>query len=148
MFNLNLIGAYSSASEVYAFTVLLNELLVEEVPFGSMSLPEIVKIVLCEKNRPGAYVSMIDDPIGCHLMLLINKGWQHEPLDRITFKQVVSKLNVLLQEAASKAKDGSSTGTMKLTDKEMADVVNCYFRCVQRDHSDTQFALGNIYVYI
>ena len=61
----------------------------------------------------------------------------------ITFKQVVNKLNVLLLEAASKAKDGSSTGSIvKLTDKEISDVVNCYFRDVQRDNSDAQFALG------
>ena len=137
------LGAYSSASEVYAFTVLLNELLICEVPFGSMTLPEIVKIVVYEEKRPRAYISKINDPIGCHLMLLINKGWQQQPSRRITFKQVVNKLNVLLLEAASKAKDGSSTGSIvKLTDKEISDVVNCYFRDVQRDNSDAQFALG------
>lgn len=64
---------------------MLNELLLEEVPFASASLHEIMKKVVTHKGRPHAYSAPVSDAVGCRLMSLISIGWNQDPQLRVTF---------------------------------------------------------------
>jgi serine/threonine protein kinase len=106
-----LLGEYSSASDVYAFTIMLNEMLLEEVPFPLFSVSEIWTKVATQKMRPKAYTASVADAIGCRLMNLIRSGWNQDRSLRMSFQALAVDLNQLLTAAVEIARNGAIPST-------------------------------------
>ncbi|GFH22513.1 protein kinase domain-containing protein, partial [Haematococcus lacustris] len=77
---------YNEKVDVYAFGVLLNEMVAREVPFSNMSVPEIRADVLAGK-RP-------DVPMSCPSTLqdIITKCWAQDAASRPSFDRVLELL--------------------------------------------------------
>ncbi|MEW5302152.1 MAG: hypothetical protein WDW36_004960 [Sanguina aurantia] len=81
---------YSEKVDVYAFGVMLNEMMGKEVPFGGCGVPEIRAAVL-SGQRP-------DMPLSCPKVVenIIKRCWDADPTKRPSFERVLE----LLKEAA------------------------------------------------
>eukprot|EP00164_Ancoracysta_twista_P007621 GFYU01010854.1.p1 GENE.GFYU01010854.1~~GFYU01010854.1.p1 ORF type:complete len:353 (-),score=60.95 GFYU01010854.1:41-1033(-) len=77
---------YNEKTDVYAFGILLNEILTAEIPFGGLEYSE-VKDLINQGHRPPL-------PEKCHpeLVSLIQKCWPTEMSQRIPMKTVLSTL--------------------------------------------------------
>jgi hypothetical protein len=100
-------GQYSSASDVYAFTLMLNELLTEEIPFHSVPANEIMMKVVVQKARPKMYTVPATDSVGCGLMNLIRICWDQNPAQRMTFLALTPELRNLLSASIEIARNGT-----------------------------------------
>jgi serine/threonine protein kinase len=101
------LGEYSSASDVYAFSIMLNELLTEEVPFPSLSQSEIMMKVVMQKTRPRMFAAPASDPVGSRLMSLVRSGWNQDCALRMTFHALSADLNQLLSASVEIARNGT-----------------------------------------
>ena len=95
---------------MYAFTVMLNELLSEELPFLGMEQCNIMMEVVTRKGRPNAYTALTTDTVGCRLMRLIGSGWNQDPSLRMSFQDITTELNQLLEASADIALNGVKGG--------------------------------------
>ena len=100
-------GVYSSASDMYAFTVVLNELLTEQVPFPNTDLAQIVQRVGTFGQRPQEFVASARDSVGCELALLIARCWDQDPKHRPTFHELTPELTHLERKAVEQARVGN-----------------------------------------
>jgi serine/threonine protein kinase len=98
---------YGKDSDVYAFTVLLNETLSEQKPFmadnnskNALTLVAIFQKVVNKKERPESFcnqndhtASMVDEP----LRLLIARGWHQQVENRLDMVDMCSVIEQLLR---------------------------------------------------
>lgn len=106
-------GQYSTASDVYAYGVLLNETLTEQLPVpvsvaGHMA-PTIFQLrdaVCRDGERPVLYDEI--GSIGDSLRDLITGCWTQQAVQRCTFAQVTVELTHILHAALTVAKYGTS----------------------------------------
>lgn len=79
---------YSKASDVYAFSLIVYEIMTNEKPFNDLiNVHQIIEKVVNKKERPQFNVSIPD----CYRNL-IEKCWSQEPVDRPTFSEIVENL--------------------------------------------------------
>jgi serine/threonine protein kinase len=78
---------YSHKVDVYAFGVLLWELLTEQIPFNGRSAMQVITAVTQRPQRP---IIPENCPVG--LRQLIECAWDHNPYCRPSFAQIARKL--------------------------------------------------------
>lgn len=98
---------YSVESDVYAFTVMLNEILIEEPPFPGCAMADIIHKVVTYRQRPTPYKAAPKDVVGCQLMSLISMGWNQDPQLRTPFGDLSRQLSALLLQAVEVSKHGA-----------------------------------------
>eukprot|EP00598_Pedospumella_elongata_P017005 CAMPEP_0184995532 /NCGR_PEP_ID=MMETSP1098-20130426/53104_1 /TAXON_ID=89044 /ORGANISM="Spumella elongata, Strain CCAP 955/1" /LENGTH=779 /DNA_ID=CAMNT_0027521819 /DNA_START=54 /DNA_END=2390 /DNA_ORIENTATION=+ len=103
---------YNCETDMYAFAVLLNEVLAEKVPFPGRSYVEIVQSVGTFRHRPERYRADPTDAIGCSLIPLLERCWHQDPSRRMSFHELAAELNHLLRKAAEAAKIGSQDSAL------------------------------------
>ena len=91
---------------MYAFTVLLNELLLEEEPLTGLSADEIKETVVTRRQRPRGYTAHTSDEVGCGLIQLINRGWNQDPALRPLFDAITQNLRQILSLSLNVAEHG------------------------------------------
>jgi serine/threonine protein kinase len=101
-------GQYSSASDMYAFAVMLNELMLQEVPFDGLSLSDIVCEVTVQKARPRRFTAPASDVVGSRLMHYIGVCWNQDRDLRMSFKALEEALSQLLAAAVEILRTGKS----------------------------------------
>ena len=97
---------------MYAFAVLLNEMLTEQVPFPGRSYVEIVQAVGTFGERPDRYKADVTDALGCELMRLTESCWHQDPTWRMSFHELAAELNHLLRKAAEAARVGCQASAL------------------------------------
>lgn len=98
-------GHFSAASDVYAFGVLLNELLAEQLPHPSLSISQMRDAVCRDGKRPILFAEA--SSVGDSLRTLIQRCWCQLPEERCSFAQVTVELGVILHAALRIARNGS-----------------------------------------
>ncbi len=93
---------------MYAFAVMLNEMLLEELPFADAALATVMHNVVTYRRRPTAYTADVSDPVGCQLMSLIHMGWNQDPQLRVSFSHLARELGALLHLTAETFKHGTA----------------------------------------
>ena len=78
---------YSTAGDVYAFALIVYELMTLDEPFKKFTISKIFSKIVTEKYRP-EFKSPIDD---CYKDL-INRCWSNDPKQRPTFDEIVFEL--------------------------------------------------------
>jgi serine/threonine protein kinase len=101
-------GQYSSASDMYAFAVMLNELMLQEVPFDGLSLSDIVYEVTVQKARPRRFTAPAADMVGSRLVHYIGVCWNQDRDLRMSFKTLEEALSQLLAAAVEIVRTGKS----------------------------------------
>lgn len=81
---------YTNKVDVYAFGVLLFEIITREEPFKGMRPMELMKYILSEK-RPS-----IPDTVSAFMKALIEKCWHQEPEHRPTFADILKLIQATL----------------------------------------------------
>lgn len=102
---------YTKQSDVYAFSMIMYEILTGEKPFGNYDFTKIVKKV-SQNHRP-----KINSKISKSFQNLIEKCWDQDPNNRPTFDQIVDQLKndaSFITESVDNAK--YSSYIEKLTD--------------------------------
>ena len=98
---------YSSASDVYAYSIMLNEVLSGQVPYKDVqSLPELIKGVCTNNKRPAIYNAK--GAIGDSLRFLITSCWHKDPLRRQNFSNITAVLASLMQASLEVCIHGSN----------------------------------------
>ena len=97
---------------MYAFAVLLNEMLTEQVPFPGRSYVEIVQSVGTFRHRPDRYKADVTDTLGCELMRSTERCWSQDPALRMSFHELAAELNHLLRKAAEAARVGNQASAV------------------------------------
>lgn len=105
-------GQYSSASDMYAFAVLLNEVLTEQVPFPGRNYVEIVQSVGTFCHRPECFQPELADALGCALKSCIHRCWHQDSKLRMSFHELSSELNHLLRKAVENARVGNHASSL------------------------------------
>lgn len=100
------VGVYSSASDMYAFAVLLNELLSEKVPFPDVTYGQIVHIVGTLRQRPTLFVVPAGDTIGRALIVEVARCWHQDPGLRPSFHELATELTHLLRKEVESSRIG------------------------------------------
>ena len=105
---------YSTATDVYAYTVMFNEVLTEEVPFNTISSHVAIMMAVCMKEeRPTLYhrkpsidsCAEVDDTT-CALQQFIAQGWNQEAANRWTFFEATTRLMELVHRSVADMKAG------------------------------------------
>eukprot|EP01032_Pedospumella_encystans_P020346 gene20346-23111_t len=104
-------GRYSTASDMYAFAVMLNEVLTEQVPFPKCDFVQIMWDVGTFRIRPNRYKADVGDSLGCKLMHLTEQCWHQDHSLRLNFYELADELNDLLRKAADAARVGNQAST-------------------------------------
>uniref|UniRef100_A0A7S3GNG2 Protein kinase domain-containing protein n=1 Tax=Spumella elongata TaxID=89044 RepID=A0A7S3GNG2_9STRA len=107
-------GEYKSASDMYAFAVLLNELLSELVPFPNCTYFEIMQSVGTFRKRPVAFAAEPSDTLGCELVHLIGRCWHQDPALRMSFHELAGELQHVLRKAVDAARVGNHHSPLTL----------------------------------
>lgn len=104
---------YSVASDVFAFGILLNEILTEKLPVpisvAGPNAPNIfqLKDAVCrDQHRPSLYAE--EGRVADALRRLITRCWSQDPTRRCAFAQVTIELTNILHAAVTIAKYGSA----------------------------------------
>lgn len=104
---------YSVASDVFAFGILLNEILTEKLPVpisvAGPNAPNIfqLKDAVCrDQHRPSLYAE--EGHVGDALRRLVTRCWSQDPARRCGFAQVTVELTNILHAAVTIAKYGSA----------------------------------------
>ena len=92
---------------MYAFAVLLNEMLTEQVPFPGRSYVEIVQSVGTFRHRPDRFRADPTDAVGCSLIPLLDRCWHQDPSLRMSFHELAAELKHVLRKAVEAAKIGN-----------------------------------------
>mmetsp|Transcript_38870 Transcript_38870/g.67228 ORF Transcript_38870/g.67228 Transcript_38870/m.67228 type:complete len:1463 (-) Transcript_38870:125-4513(-) len=116
---------YSVASDVFAFGILLNEILTEKLPVpisvAGPNAPNIfqLKDAVCrDQHRPSLYSD--EGRVGDALRRLTTRCWSQEPARRCGFAQITVELTNILHAAVTVAKYGSA----KFEQGELAAIVS------------------------
>jgi len=97
---------------MYAFSVLLNELLTEQVPFPDSSFVQIVQTVGTFRKRPVEFRAEAGDEVGQELMTVIARCWHQDPTLRMSFHELSGELTHLLRKAAENARRGDQASPL------------------------------------
>ncbi|KAN0041936.1 hypothetical protein ACTFIV_004490 [Dictyostelium citrinum] len=85
---------YSKASDVYAFGILLYEIMTEREPYKDEDLEGLSKIeFICKGGRPSTDLDILDK----NIRDLIKNCWNQDPSKRPTFVKVFNTLNEIFQ---------------------------------------------------
>jgi len=104
---------------MYAFAVLLNGVLTEQVPFPGRSYVEIVQSVSTFRHRPDLFQPDLQDHLGCKLVSCITRAWNQDPALRMSFHELAGDLDHLLRRAVEVVRDGTATGQQLLPTREI-----------------------------
>eukprot|EP01032_Pedospumella_encystans_P015481 gene15481-17702_t len=147
-------GQYSSASDMYAFAVLLNEVLTEQVPFPGHSYVQIVQSVGTFRHRPDLFQPDLQDTIGCKLLSCITRAWNQDPALRVSFHELAGDLDHLFRRAAEAIREGKVTSMPEphpLPTKEieasitfLAGWLNSHCRLTEKDAQPLAHALVTV----
>jgi len=97
---------------MYAFAVLLNELLSEQVPFPDCSYVQIVQSVGTFRQRPVAFRAEAADEVGRALVGLIARCWHQDPALRMSFDELGGELTHLLRKTVECARVGDQAAPL------------------------------------
>lgn len=98
---------YSISSDVYAFAVIMNELLIEKIPFDGITESEKIMSLTIAGTRPDLYDA--DDLVGKKLRSLVRISWNHDKKKRPDFAQINRSLKQLLEKSKHTARRGVNT---------------------------------------
>jgi serine/threonine protein kinase len=93
---------YNTSTDMYAFAILMNEMLSGVIPFGGLTFPQIcMKLSLSEGNRPQLFgdvyhAERTGDGVTMELQVLIQRGWHSDYLKRPPFNKLCSQFRKLL----------------------------------------------------
>eukprot|EP01034_Spumella_vulgaris_P021389 gene21388-27419_t len=102
-------GRYSYSSDVYSFTVMMNELLTEERPFAELNSAQEIWFAVIDGKRPHVYESESSNLVGCKMECLVSIGWANDEAQRVNFHKLHKELSDLLKLSVDVAKHGTST---------------------------------------
>ena len=77
---------YSKASDVYAFSLILYEIMTKEIPFSGLNFYHLMK------NVPIGFRPSFNEQINSTYENLIKRCWSNEPNERPTFEEIVNEL--------------------------------------------------------
>lgn len=84
----NDVEAYSEKSDVYAFAMIVYEIITNEVPFRAVAFPlQLQKKVAIKQERPP-----FSKPVLACYQSLIERSWAQRPEDRPSFSDIVIEL--------------------------------------------------------
>jgi len=86
-------AAYSAKVDIYAFGVLLNEMLTRQRPFGDLAAPGEIRARVLEGGRPDLYRGQ---PSGAQS--LVERCWAQSPADRPDLATIAAELTRLSGE--------------------------------------------------
>ena len=98
---------------MYAFAVLLNEVLTEQIPFPGRSYVQIVQSVGTFRHRPDLFQPDLQDTIGCKLLSCITRAWNQDPALRVSFHELAGDLDHLFRRAAEAIREGKVTSMLE-----------------------------------
>ncbi|KAN0012390.1 hypothetical protein ACTFIU_007691 [Dictyostelium citrinum] len=97
---------YSKASDVYAFGILLYEIMTEREPYKDEDLEGLSKIeFICKGGRPSTDLDILDK----NIRDLIKNCWNQDPTKRPTFVKVFNTLNEIFQIKQKEKRKRSNT---------------------------------------
>lgn len=87
-------SCYSKASDVYAFGILLYEIMTEREPFNDEDLEGLSKIeFICKGGRPSTDLNSLSK----NIRDLIKNCWNRNPSKRPSFVKIFNTLNEIFQ---------------------------------------------------
>ncbi|XP_044498090.1 integrin-linked protein kinase 1-like [Mangifera indica] len=89
---------YDRSADSYSFGVILYEMIEGVQPFHPKAPEEVVKLMCCQGKRPPFKVKARSYPPD--LKELINECWNHEPLVRPTFSEIIIQLDRILSNCS------------------------------------------------
>ena len=104
---------YSSASDVYAYAIMMNVVLSGEKPFPDAPTFAQLMTNVRSKKRPKLYSAI--GTIGDALRKLIIMCWQQDPMKRWLFSDITVKLSTIMGCSLDIARHGSSGGDSETT---------------------------------
>jgi serine/threonine protein kinase len=85
-------------TDIYAFGVVMWELVTSELPYEDQSIEQIARLVMVNKLRPSTDIHT--DHVPAEFMQTMRACWSQDPLDRPTMETVVELLRWLLHGQA------------------------------------------------
>merc|ERR1712130_710465 len=85
---------YTQKADVYAFGIILWEILHRKEPYENMSPIQIVVAVVNENNRPQISEEYVSHPF----VPLMKTCWDEEPKKRPDFHEIIESLNNMLEQ--------------------------------------------------
>ena len=104
---------YSVASDVYAYGIMLNEMLTQDLPLPESLAtqrgitPEALMHAVCDRKDRPALFDKDKGLVGDALRRLVGHCWQQDPSSRCTFAVVTAELSLILLAAVEVANHGS-----------------------------------------
>lgn len=84
---------YNLKADVFSFAMVCYELLAQEAPFLNFSEEDHQKLVCERQHRPKHFFGCV---VPLSIQKLLDDAWAHEPNDRLTMSQVVTRLQDIL----------------------------------------------------
>ncbi|KAL6772398.1 hypothetical protein ACKKBG_A30080 [Auxenochlorella protothecoides x Auxenochlorella symbiontica] len=104
--------SYSKASDVYAYGLILWELLTWQLPFAAQTPFQIILMVAERGERPPIPDSPAEYQGGdfegsADYLALMQECWAQQPKERPTFEHIITRLRGILEQAPGKAAPGA-----------------------------------------
>jgi len=84
--------------DIYAFGIILWELLERQVPWKGKEF-EFIRESVLKGNRPeiSSRNEFSSDPLITKMVFMIRKAWAHDPIQRSSFNEMFSELQLILK---------------------------------------------------